>query len=141
MAAIVFNYSTWALRFPALAANVPPALAQMYFNEACQYCDNSATSIVTDDNIGGQRSIYLNLITAHIATLNSGTLAQPANGMVGRINSATEGTVTVQLQNDYAPGTQQWWQQTQPGSSYWAMSNQYRTALYIAPPRRNFWPS
>jgi hypothetical protein len=138
---VVFNYSTWALRFPALAANVPETLAQLYFNEACQYCDNTGCSLVTDDSIGGQRETFLNLITAHIATLNSGTAAQPATGIVGRINSATEGTVTVQLENKYQEGTAQWWQQTQPGSSYWAMSNQYRNALYVVTRPRNFWPS
>ncbi|MDB5777605.1 MAG: hypothetical protein JWP38_3738 [Herbaspirillum sp.] len=126
---VVFNYATWAVRYPELAVSVAQPLAQEFFNEAQMYCDNTPTSIVCDLT---QRTTLLSMMTAHIAALNAPIGGQPASPLVGRISSASEGSVSVQTQNDYPPGTVQWFQQTKYGSAFWATSAQFRSMQYVA---------
>ena len=71
MAAVAFDYLGWSARYPELAAYVSLQLATAYFNEAGLYCDNTVNSPVTDDSVGGQRYMFLNMLTAHIAALNA----------------------------------------------------------------------
>lgn len=144
---VVFDYTGWITRYPEFST-VSAALAQLYFNEATLYCDNTACSPVQDSAAGGQRAMFLNMVTAHIAALNSGVNGQAASPLVGRIANATEGSVTVGTQNDYPPGTVQWFQSTKYGAAYWAASAAYRTMRYMPSPGRNMdpfgrggWPS
>ena len=131
---VVFSYLTWAATYPYLATSVNSTQASMYFLQAELYCDNSTTSIV--DNSRGQRAILLNMLVAHIALLNASLNGQPPNPLVGRISQATEGSVSVSSEMNYAPGTSQWFMQTQPGASYWTATAQYRKMTYV-PGRRN----
>ena len=135
MGIVTFDYVAWSARYPEIAAYVPQATAQAYFNEAQFYCDNTPQSLITDDSVGGQRSMLLNMVTAHIATLNAPLNGQPSSPLVGRISNASEGSVSVQTQNDYPPGTPQWWQQTKYGAAFWAATAGYRTMRYVAPRR------
>ena len=53
--------------------------------------------------------------------------------MVGRINSATQGTITVTA--DYSMGSgalEQWLKQTPYGAKFYAFTAPYRTALWVA---------
>ena len=129
MGVVAFDYSAWALRYPELAASVTPQVAALYFAEAGLYCNNSTTSPVTDETV---RAVFLNMLTAHIAALNiRSSSAGAKGGLVGRISNAAEGSVNVQLQADYPPGTSQWYQQTQYGSDFYAASAGFRTMLYV----------
>lgn len=130
MSAVAFRYQAWAARYPELACVVAEPLATAYFAEAGLYCDNTAGSRITDDSVGGTRETLLNMVTAHIAALNNPT----SSPLVGRISNATEGSVTVGTQNDYPPGSAQWWQQTKYGAAWWAATAQYRTARYFSGP-------
>lgn len=136
MSAVTFNYSNWALRYPELACSVPDELAQLFFAEACLYCDNTNCSLVTDDSATGQRALFLGMLTAHIAALNAPLNGQASAQVVGRLSNATEGSVSVQFQNDYPPGSAQWFQQTKYGAAYWQASAQFRTGRYVASPAR-----
>lgn len=140
MASVQFSYDQWSTRYSELAASVNQPLAQQYFNEATLYCDNSASSLITDDSVGGVRSMLLNMVTAHIAALNAPLNGQVSSPLVGRISGATEGSVSVQTQNDYPPGSAQWFQATKYGSAYWAATAQYRMARYIPRPTYGFPP-
>jgi hypothetical protein len=140
MGAVVFDYTAWSTRYPELANSVAQPLAQQYFNEAQLYCDNSACSVVRDDSPGGQRAMLLNMVTAHIAALNAPMNNEASSPLVGRINSATEGSVSVQTQNDYPPGSVQWYQSTKYGAAYWAATAAYRTLRYIPSRGRNMDP-
>ena len=84
--------------------------------------------------------MLLNMLTAHIAALNAPLGGQPSSPLVGRVSNATEGTVTVATDNQYPPGSVQWYQQTKYGAAFWAASAQYRTAIYAPGPRRSFEP-
>ena len=69
------------------------------------------------------------MITAHIAQLNSGTAAQAASPLVGRITNATQGSVSVATSGDMgepASGSAAWFQQTKYGAAYWQASMPYR---------------
>jgi hypothetical protein len=85
------------------------------------------------------------MLTAHIAWLNAprdadgnpASTGSPASPIVGRINSASEGSVSVQADiGDATAGSpsQPWYMQTRYGAAYWAATAQYRTARYVANP-------
>lgn len=136
--AVTFDYATWILRFPVFAA-IPQALAQLYFDEAGILCANNTCNPYY---CIGQLSILLNLLTAHIAWLNAprdqngnpAATGAPASAIVGRISSASEGSVSVSSENQYPTGTPQWYQQSQYGSEYWVLTSNSRTMRYAAQP-------
>lgn len=130
---VTFDYSQWAALFPELSS-INSTQATMYFGMATQFCDNSPTGIVPNCQPSYQRQMFLNLLTAHVASLFGSINSQPPNPLVGRISNATEGSVTVATQNDYPPGSPQYFQQTKYGSAFWQMSAQYRTMTYVPGP-------
>lgn len=140
MAAVAFDYGAWAARYPELAAWVSQPQALAYFNEAGLYCDNTDASPIADDSVGGQRSMLLNMVTAHIAKLNAPVNGQAASPLVGRITSATEGSVTVQADMGQQPGSAAWFQQTQYGAAFWEATRRYRSMRYVPGPARRFGP-
>ena len=123
MGVAVFNYATWAALYPDIAAVTPEAQAIGYFGQACLILNNTDCSVVCDVNA---RLALLNMLVAHIAILNSAA----RGGLVGRINSATEGSVTVQVEMK-GPDQAAWFLQTGPGALYWQATAQYRTAVYV----------
>lgn len=127
MAVAVFDYAAWALRYPTLALKVPSALATAYFAEATDFLDNTDSSPI-DDVV--QRLRFLNLLVAHIAAINGATTAGAA-GIVGRISSVTEGSVTISSEYMTTPGSHAWFAQTQWGAEYWALTAGYRTVSYV----------
>lgn len=133
MASVAFDYTGWLVRYPEFTSVEEP-LAQAYFDEATLYCDNTEVSIVPYDPLALPpvitRATLLNMLTAHIAALYSGVGGAGSSGLVGRISSATEGSVNVSAENNYPAGTPQWYQQTKYGSSFWAATAQWRTMLY-----------
>ena len=141
MAVAVFDYAKWTAMFPYLAA-VPEPVAQGFFTVAELLFANDDCSPIQDAD---KRLIYLNYIVAHLARLAgypvaAGGSAQP-DGMVGRVSSATEGTVSIDTDYGTVRESQAWWIQTQEGATFWQMTRALRTARYIAPPPRNFGPA
>lgn len=134
---VVFDYSTWALRYPELAGSVSQPLAQLYFNEATLVCDNTPGSVICDLTV---RAMLLNMATAHIAQLNASINGQPVSPLVGRISNASEGSVSVSAQMDLPPGSAQWWAQTRYGAAWWASTATYRAARYVPGRTRNMNP-
>ena len=134
---VTFNYQTWSTRYPELAVSVQAPLAQLYFTEASLYCDNTAGSLITDSSVNGQREMLLYMVTSHIAKLNATINGAAPSGLVGRIASAGQGSVNVSTDNQYPPGSAQWYQQTTYGAAYWAATAQFRLFRYRRGPRRN----
>lgn len=137
---VAFNYAVWAARYPEFSAIGEP-LASSYFDEASLYWRNDGSS---PNSTPQSQSLFLNMLTAHIAALyaqsqgaaNPGG-AQDANSPVGRVNSATEGSVTVQVELNMAPtdsGLQAWLTQTKYGLSFWAATGAYRRFRYSPGP-------
>ena len=133
MGIVAFNYDAWVARYPELAGSVSPQLAAAYFAEAELYCDNTPGSIVSDET---RRSLFLNMLVSHIAQLNAPINGQSSQTLVGRITSASEGSVSVSVENTSLPGSAQWYQQTKYGAAYWAATAPYRTAKYVPGPQR-----
>lgn len=137
MTAVVFDYDTWALRYPELAATVPAPLAAIYFSEAELYLDNTGCNPVQVPYQPDAtppiltRAAFLNMITAHIAALNGPT----SNPLVGRIESAAEGTVNVTAKLEGELASRAFWSQTKYGLAYWQASAQYRTMRYVPGPQ------
>jgi hypothetical protein len=133
---VTFVWANWAAIYPQFAG-IGQAAGQNYFNQACLYCDNTPTSPLAGDPTTLTTLLYL--LTAHIATLYAQLVdanGNAQNAPVGRISSASQGSVSVTTayvapQGDMAA----WLQQTQYGAAYWAATLQYRTARYIPSPR------
>ena len=128
---VVFSYTDWLIQYPEFSAVTQPQ-AQSYFNRANLYCDNTACSPITDLF---QRTILLNQVTAHIAKLFASVGGQPPNNLVGRINSASQGSVSVQAAyTEPTSDLEAWFNQTPYGAAFWAATTKYRTAFYVPPP-------
>jgi len=131
MAIATFNNDLFIARYPEFAA-VSPTLLSAYFMEAGLYLTNSDCSPV--QNIT-KRTLLLNMLTAHIASLNGALTADGQPKPVGRVSAATEGSVNVTLDfNPQTPGTGPWFQQTQYGASFWQATAYLRTARYLPQP-------
>lgn len=141
MAVAVFDYAKWTAMFPYMAA-VPEVVADGFFTVAELLFANDDCSPIQDTD---KRLVFLNYIVAHLARLagypvSAGGSAQP-DGMVGRISSATEGTVSIDSDYGSVRNSQAWWIQTQEGATFWQMTIALRTARYVPAPPRYFGPA
>lgn len=133
VAPVVFDPVAFAAQFPEFAA-VPAAALQGNFNLATIYCRNDGGGPIETQSV---LQTLLYLLTAHVTALgwqaqgdaNPGQPKDPSTP-VGRISDAAEGSVHVSTQNDYPPGSAQWFQQTRYGAMYWQASAQYRQMRY-----------
>lgn len=136
MGIATFDYAAWLVRYPEFA-NVTNPQATELFIDAGLFLDNTDGSIVQDVPI---RTRYLWMITAHLAQLNYGSSLVPKNSIVGRIDSAQEGTVNFTTKYPDLTGQAAWFSQTQYGASYWNATARYRLFSYRAGPRRRMRP-
>lgn len=127
MAIVVFDIAAFRERYPEFDT-VSDSLLNAYFVEATVYLDNTDGSIVTDATI---RSVYLNMLVAHLAAMNSGVGGSKPTGLVGRVASASEGSVSVSMADIPSSGSSWWYLQTPYGAAYWQATASYRTARYV----------
>lgn len=140
-------------RFIAVApifANVDQASAAIWFERATFICSNVSWNPLACTP--GMLSMALYLLTAHIAWLNAprdatgnpAATGLPPSGLVGRIDQATEGSVSVHADmGDATAGSpsQPWYMQTSWGAEYWNMTAGVRTAHYVGPPGLPYVPN
>lgn len=106
------------------------------FTRATLQLNNSCGSLVCDANV---RELMLELLVAHITMLNQGTNdgagnVNPAQGVVGRVASATEGSVSVAAEYDAPPNANQaYYIQTKYGAEFWTATARFRTMRYVLP--------
>lgn len=124
---VVFDPASFKDRYPEFST-VSDTLLQAYFDEATIYLANTEDSRVQDVV---QRAVLLNMLVAHIAQLNVGSATQPASPLVGRVNTATEGSVSVGTDMGVVPFTAAWFLQTKYGASFWQATARYRTMQYV----------
>lgn len=124
---VEFVPADFKVRYPEFDS-VSDVLLQAYFDEATLILDNSVGSRVQQIE---QRKPLLWMLTAHIAAINAGVNGQPPSGLVGRINTATEGSVSVGADMGQVPFTAAWFMQTPYGASFWQATARYRTMRYI----------
>ena len=129
MAQVVFVPADFKAAYPAFA-NVTDAALQNYFDVACLYLSNDDCSRVQDLT---KRQALLYMLTAHVAQL-SGALSQFGQaGPVGRISSASEGSVSASFEFPMNPNSA-WFNLTPWGAMFWAATAYLRSAVYR--PRR-----
>lgn len=137
MTQVVFNYAAWSARYPEFENTVDEQSAGELFTEATLFLSNADNSPVQDIPT---RTLYLNMLVAHLAKLYYGSSSGAATGSVGRIASAGEGSVNVSF--DYSSSAQsQWYNQTPYGAAFWRATARYRAFKYIPGRQPRFWPS
>jgi len=133
MPAVAFVFADWIGQYPEFAARVTEPQTTGFFNRAgLTLLPNSDAGPVPDPV---RRGVILYLIVAHLAQLHAPTIpgGQPS-GLVGRISSAGEGSVSVSV--DMGPVTAQsaWWLQTSYGAEAWQALAPTRLGRYVPPP-------
>lgn len=121
---VVFDLLKFRKLFPKISTTDDQL--DMFFVEACLLCNNTENSNIRNLQ---EREILLFLLTAHIATLQQRT--DSGNEAVGRITSASEGSVSVALDNGQTTHSEKWYQQTAYGARYWALTKRYRSFFYM----------
>jgi hypothetical protein len=122
-----FDYDIWVKRYPEFS-NVDSDLAYLYWQEAGLYLNNDGGSPVATVE---RQDLLLGMLTAHIAQLNKHNEdGSTVSDLVGRISSGNEGSVSVDADMDYPPGSPQWYIQTKYGAAFWQATAVYRTFRY-----------
>lgn len=132
-----FDVAAWSAAYPTLAKDLTPGQAQGYFDLACLSLNNTAASLVRDLN---ERRVLLWLLVAHQAQL--GAMSSQSGGMVGRVSSASRGSVSVSSDTHSLPRDAGWFGQTQYGLTYWQATVKYRQMRMIPgrPHPARIWP-
>lgn len=127
---VTFDALTFLGRYPEFTAlNTSNAAAlPACFAEAILYLDNSLASRVSQIE---QRQPLLYMLTAHIAALYFGVNGQNPSQTVGRVDSATEGSVSVSLDMGNVTFNAAWFLQTKYGASYWQATAKWRQMRFI----------
>jgi len=133
---VTFVYADWIVAYPEFST-IPEATAESYFDMATGFLRNDGTSPVSSTST---QTTLLYLLTAHIAKLFGTVNGQAASDLVGRISSATEGSVSVSVDLPQLPQSAAWFSQTKYGLMFWQMTAAYRTARYVPGPQRVFNP-
>lgn len=139
---VTFDFATWSGLYPEFSA-CSPTQGQDWFNRASFLCGNEPSNPANRQP--GMLQSLLYLLTSHIAWLNAprdikgnpAATGQPASPIVGRINTASEGSVSVGADmGDVTAGSpsQPWYMTTRYGAEYWAATAFVRTARYVAYP-------
>lgn len=132
MAQVVFSPTEFKAQYP-MFAGVNDAFLQGCFNQATLYLSNKDCSPVQDLE---ERKTLLYMLVAHIAYLMGALNANGAINPVGRIGSATEGSVSVSYEFGPITNREAWYMQTQWGASFWAATAYLRSFCYRQRPTR-----
>lgn len=127
---VVFDPTAFKTLYPQFAAVADPSLTS-YFDLAVMIVNNTCRSPVSDAT---KRERLLNLLVAHIATLFMPAASGGSGGVVGRVSSATEGSVSIDA--EYAANVSQsmaWFIQTPWGALFWQLTSPYRSFRYFSP--------
>jgi hypothetical protein len=135
---VQFSPTEFVAAYPEFAGLTDAAMAQD-FVYAEILLNNTCCSRVKDANT---RLTLLYMLTAHVAAILQGTNDGAGNitpplGIVGRINTATEGDVSAGAEWAAPPNpSEAFFVQTKYGALFWQMTAQFRTALFFpAPPQ------
>lgn len=124
MPAVVFDKARFQTAYPEVRAT--DAQLEMWFAQAESLLDNTGRSIVKKPE---EREMLLFLLVRHFAALAE-RAAQ--GGLVGRIASASEGSVSVSADMGAAIGNAAWYLQTPYGATYWQLTAKYRRFRYVS---------
>lgn len=129
MAIVTFDPAAFKVAYPEFAA-ISDARCGVLFTLAAQgILDNTDNSPVMDLDY---RTQLFWLLVAHLLTLFA-INADGSERPVGRVGSATEGTVTVGFEYELPQGSAMsaWFNQTKYGALYWMMTAPFRSVKYF----------
>lgn len=130
---VQLTYLQWLQMFPEFETTVSQFFWGLLMGMASSLSRNDGGGPVTNAQL---QTNLLSLAIAHLAFIFAGTNTQPASQIVGRIASATEGSVSVTTDNGTVTSSSQaFWQQSKYGSMWWQMSLPFRTFRYLPPSR------
>jgi len=133
MSVATFDAAAFKARYPEFSATSNASLTYC-FDDAGLYLNNTDASPVQDLT---RRTRLLWMMTAHIATLGGMLSADGKPLPVGRVASASEGSVSASFDFTPAmPGSGPWYAQTQYGAMFWAATVNLRGMRYVACPTR-----
>ncbi|HEY0120645.1 MAG TPA: DUF4054 domain-containing protein [Rhizobium sp.] len=124
---VTFDYAAWAALFPQFSNLSEAQVTGPVLVLAEQYSRNDGGGPVCNAAVQTQ---LLNLMVAHIAQLLYGSATQPVSALVGRVSSATEGSVSVGTEFPTTPQNA-WYLQTPFGAAWWQLSLPYRLGRYF----------
>ncbi len=133
---VTFDPPTFVATYPEFTGMTNGQMAQA-FALAQTILNNTCCSLVQDANL---RDALLQMLTAHIIFLlygsndGAGNITPPP-GIIGHIDTATEGSVSVAASfgGDGGP-TQDWYTSTRYGALYWVATSNFRTFIPIPAP-------
>lgn len=128
-AEVQFVYADWLAAYPVFSYLSEPR-AQGYFDMAALYLRNDGTGPVVSAAV---QTELLYLLTAHLAQLFAPPPSGTPTGLVGRIASASEGTVSVSAEFPMNPDNA-WFLQTPYGAAFWQATSAFRRARYVPGP-------
>ena len=134
MAVATFDLAAFNALYPELT-KVDATLGPLLFARAGLFLDNTGCSPVQDVTA---RTMLLYMVVAHLAASGPGTAAAgsaAAQGLVGRITGASEGSVSVSLDYGTQSASAAYWLQSPYGAAYWAAMAPYRLGVYVPPNR------
>lgn len=124
MPAVVFDKARFQTAYPEVQAT--DAQFEMWFVQAESLLDNTGRSIVEKLE---EREMLLFLLVRHFAALNERAVQ---GGLVGRIASASEGSVSVSADMGAVGGNAAWYLQTPYGATFWQLTAKYRRFRYVS---------
>lgn len=133
MSIVVFDPAAFKVAYPEFAA-VPDARCQAMFTlAAASILDNTDNSPVMDLDF---RTALFDMLVAHLLTIFGTGLPGSVgpSAPVGRLGTATEGSVTASFEYDIPAGSAMapWFLQTPYGAMYWTATARFRSTIYIA---------
>ena len=145
---VAFDYPDFVAQFPEFEQVDQSTMSAWFTVAGATVCRNDGLGPVS--NVATQ-TVLMNFATAHLMLLfvsqvdgqpnTESSSAVPAPNIIGRVQSATEGSVTVQAEYPQPPsGTAAWWLQTRYGAFWWQATSPYRTFRYVPGPQRYFGP-
>lgn len=137
----VFDPVAFKLAYPQFAKFTNEQLIQFFEEVENSVVDNTESSCFSLAN----RKKWFYLLVAHNAELQN-RIDSGNTGLVGRISSATEGSVSITTDYNMGDGALgQWLNQTPYGAKFFALTTAWRSALWVAatkpmPVKRTKWP-
>lgn len=127
---VVFEPDVFKTRYPAFST-LDDTVLQADFDTATLFLNNSCCSVVKDANV---RERLLYMVTAHIAALLQGENGQTPSGLVGRVDKASEGSVSIGASyvTDMSM-SEAYFSQTKYGAMFWTATAGYRAMWYVPP--------
>ncbi|EAR8731058.1 DUF4054 domain-containing protein, partial [Salmonella enterica] len=129
MGTVTFDSQVFVSLYPEFSTATPELLTAVFNQVTALYLDNTDDSPVTDLN---EREQLLFLLVAHLCSLRGlGSGKDGQAGLVGRITSASEGSVSVSVDNSGSNDASWWYLQTSYGADYWQATAPYRSMQYV----------